>query len=312
MGLIAETLKRKWLDVSFQTGGQRVDIFERPGRWMSSDRLRRLQSDMEAVAISSLEAGKLDYGVFAEETSAFDNTIVTLVRRLDDDRPIAFNALSLMDISAFGADCRVVHLGLVMVDANERNKGLSWILYGLTCLLIFVRGGMRPTYVSNVTQVPAVVGMVSETFSEVCPTPSDSKPKDFRKILIAREIMANHRHVFGVGDDATFEEQRFIIRNAYTGGSDDLMKTFEDAPQHRDAQYNDWCAKMLNYDRGDDFLQIGVIDLYAAQRYVTRTVPRKSILQVAVLGALVVMRRALLPVFHWFDTKTDFGRIRAR
>ena len=76
-----------------------------------------------------------------------------------------------MDVTLHGRDAEVVHLGLVMVDPSLRSSGLSWVLYGLTCLVLFVRRQLRPLWLSNVTQVPAIVGMVSETFSDVFPAP---------------------------------------------------------------------------------------------------------------------------------------------
>lgn len=312
MGLIAKAVSKDYLDVSFQSGTNTVEIFERPGRWMSSERLEELRSDLIGVARETLESGALDYGVLSGDRERLENAIITLVRRANDGKPVAFNALALIDCHMSTSRVRVIHLGLVMVDPKERQKGLSWILYGLTCLLLFIRSGLRPLYVSNVTQVPAVVGMVSETFSEVSPTPEEPEPSDFRKILIAREIMQNHRHVFGVGADAEFDEKRFVIRNAYTGGSDDLKKTVEETSKHREDKFNGWCRRELNYDRGDDFLQIGQIDLAAAQRYVSRTVPKGSLMQLAALGALVVARRVFLPAAHWFNSEKDYGLLRAR
>ncbi|MBG6143101.1 MAG: hypothetical protein RIE06_29500 [Roseibium album] len=312
MRLIAKAVSKDYLDVSFQSGTNTVEIVERPGRWMTADRLEKLRSDLTGIATATLETGALDYGVLSGNRERLENAIVTLVRRTSDGKPVAFNALSLMDCNLSASRCRIIHLGLVMIDPQERQKGLSWILYGLTCLLLFIRGGLRPLYVSNVTQVPAVVGMVCETFSEVCPSPEEPEPSDFRKILIAREIMQNHRHVFGVGADADFDEKRFVIRNAYTGGSDDLKKTIEQTTRHRDEKYNTWCRNELNYDRGDDVLQIGLIDLAAAQRYVARAVPRGSLMQLAALGTLVFARRVFLPAAHWFNSEKDYGLLRAR
>ncbi|MDA9249842.1 hypothetical protein N8140_01975 [Octadecabacter sp.] len=64
-----------------------------------------------------------------------------------------------------------------------------------------------------------------------------------------------------------------MITNAYTGGSDDLKKTWDTAPKHRDAVFNDFCQAVLDYDRGDDVLQLGRIDLPALRHYLTRDVP---------------------------------------
>ena len=59
--------------------------------------------------------------------------------------------------------------------------------------------------------------------------------------------MRRHRRVFGVGEDAGFDEARFVITNAYTGGSDNLKKSFDVAPKHRDEAYNDFCREQLDY-----------------------------------------------------------------
>ena len=123
--------------------------------------------------------------------------IITLVTRRDGT-PIAFNALAIMTLAGAAHPTEVLHLGLVMVDPDERSKNLSWMLYGLTCFLIFMRRQFRPVWVSNVTQVPAVVGMVSQMFSDVWPGPANGR-RTLNHLLLARRIMDTQRHVFGVG-----------------------------------------------------------------------------------------------------------------
>jgi GNAT superfamily N-acetyltransferase len=153
--------------------------------------------------------------------------IITLISEEATGRPIAFNALSVMDVELDGAPAEVTHLGLVMVDPDVRGQGFSWVLYGLTALVLFARDGLRPKWISNVSQVPAVVGMVCDTFSDVFPSPHVGTHQSFAHLQLARAIMARHRAVFGVGDEAGFDEARFVITSAYTGGSDPLKKPFE-------------------------------------------------------------------------------------
>ena len=74
-----------------------------------------------------------------------------------------------MSVELDGEQQEVTHLGLVMVDPDVQGQGLSWVLYGLTTLVLFARDGLRPKWISNVTQVPAVFGMVCDTFSDVFP-----------------------------------------------------------------------------------------------------------------------------------------------
>ncbi|WP_374368585.1 hypothetical protein [Dongia sp.] len=122
--------------------------------------------------------------------------------------------------------------------------------------------------------------------------------------------MSDHRHVFGVGAEVRFDEEKFVIQDAYTGGSDNLTKSFESAPKHRKAIYNEVCAQDLDYDRGDDFIQIGRIDLNAARKYLTRIVPRRSVAGVAAALVLVTLQRIILPVLHWFDSRRQWGDLR--
>jgi hypothetical protein len=181
----------------------------------------------------------------------------------------------------------------------------------LTTLSLFARDGLRPKWISNVTQVPAVFGMVCETFSDVFPAPTPTR-QSFAHLQLARGIMRDHRHVFGVGDEAGFDEGRFVISNAYTGGSDALKKTFEAASKHRDEQYNAFCVRELDYARGDDVLQIGRIDLAGARRYVTREVPTGSLPALLAASAVLALQRLVLPLIHWMDDTRGFGILRPR
>jgi hypothetical protein len=237
---------------------------------------------------------------------------VTLVSETATGRAIAFNALALMEARLNGEPQQIMHLGLVMVDPDYRGRGLSDVLYGLTVLLLFIRGGLRARWLSNVSQVPAVIGMVAETFSNVFPSPLPGSRQSFSHLTLARQIMSRHRDVFGVGEDASFDERRTVIANAYTGGSDCLKKRFEDAPKHRKQIYNEFCAANLDYERGDDFLQIGVIDIAAARRYLLRHTPRSSWPGLIIEAAVLILQRLLLPAIYWFDSSRHFGLLRPR
>jgi hypothetical protein len=121
-------------------------------------------------------------------------------------------------------------------------------------------------WVSNVTQVPSIIGRVADTFSDVYPRPGASCRPPADHVILASQIMRHHRTAFGVGKEAIFDETRFVIQNAYTGGSNNLKKTFAAVQKHRNDAYNEFCARELDYARGDDFLQIGRVDVAALCR----------------------------------------------
>lgn len=309
IGTVLKAVGRRQMDVSLRHGPDlQVRIIERPGQWMDEEEKAALAADLRHIAAKTLPAEALSYGVFDETGTAMDSAIITLVRRKDGS-PIAFNALAVMHLQTEPRPTEVLHLGLVMVDPDERSKNLSWVLYGLTCFLIFFRRQFRPVWISNVTQVPAVVGMVSTMFSNVWPQPQGTR-RTLTHLILARRIMEAHRHVFGVGLDAGFDEDRFVITNAYTGGSDGLKKTFGDAPKHRDEAFNSFCKDRLDYDRGDDVIQLGQMDMAAIRTYLAREVPRSAALGLLLTGGMLALRRLVLPVLHWSDSRQSWSILR--
>ena len=123
--------------------------------------------------------------------------------------------------------------------------------------------------------------------------------------------MARHRSAFGVGEEAGFDEARFVISNAYTGGSDHLKRQFASAPKPpaRGIQ-RILRARSLDYDRGDDLLQIGRIDLAASRRYLLHSVPRRSLPGLLATIAFLVFQRVALPVLYWFTADKPWGVLR--
>ena len=306
-------MDRRYLDLSLPVGqSRRMRIVERPGLWMAPDRLATLVGQLRQIASRTFADKDREYGIFSGDTSRLESTFVTLVTDSQTGAPIAFNALPVIPLELDGRPVDLLHLGLVMVDPDQRSKGLSWVLYGLTCFLLFIRNQGRPIWISNVTQVPAVVGMVTETFSEVYPDPKTNAPRKFRHLVLVRQIMRAHRYVFGVGPEAGFDEQSFIITNSYTGGSDNLKKTFDAAQKHRQPVFNDFCQSHLDYVRGDDVIQIGKLDLAAARRYLTDMVPKGALGLVLVASVMALVQRAILPIVQWLDADREFGRLRPR
>lgn len=308
-----KALSQPTIDLTLRTHvGLRTRIVEFPGLSLPSAELHALVAQLRIIAGKTLPQEILTYGMFSGAPERLSRAIVTLICEEESGRPIAFNALSVMDVELDGQPTEVTHLGLVMVDPDVRGQGLSWVLYGLTALVLFARDGLRPKWISNVTQVPAIVGMVCTTFSDVFPSPLPGPRRSFAHLQLARGIMARHRAVFGVGEEAGFDEARFVISNAYTGGSDALKKTFEAAPKHREATYNDFCARELDYGRGDDVLQLGRIDLAGARRYLLSEVPNGSLPSLLVAFAVLALQRLVLPVVHWMDDTRGFGTLRPR
>ena len=290
--------------------GVRGWVIERPGLHLAAPDQASLLEDLREIARKTLAEGDLDYGIFDPASGAMERSVITVLYDSGTHLPIAFNSMPLLDVDIQGQPLEIVHLGLVMVDPNARSAGLSAILYGFACAMLLIRNQFRPVWVSSVTQVPAVVGLVSELYSETFPSPKPNARRSFEHLQIAKRIMRKHRSAFGVGADAGFDAETFIISNAYTGGSDNLKKTFASAPKHRNTAVNDLCESALDYARGDDFLQIGKLDVAALRYFLFRTLPGRSAISSTMALIFFAFQFVFLPIRHWFDADKPWGALR--
>ena len=166
---------------------------------------------------------------------------------------------------------RILHLGLALVHPDGRRRNLSRSVYGVTMLLLFLRGLMRPMWITNVSQVPSAIGSFAIYFDDVYPALGPDR-RTAEHYALAAQVMAHHRAAFGVAEEARFDLERFVIEDAYTGGSENLKKPFEETTKHCRTGYGQLCLDALDYDRGDDFLQIGRYTAQAILRCLARRI----------------------------------------
>ena len=308
--LAIDAFRRRHLNVRFRTrGSSRARIVEFPGRWMDPGELNRLVEDIRTVVRAGVPGGSLDYGVLSDP-ERLRNAVLTVIYAESDGRPVAFNVLHVLPCDIRGREEEVIHLGLVLIDPDFRQHGLMGALYGITCFLLIMRRQMRPMWVSNVTQLPLVFGIVSDFMEDVFPAAHLRTRRTFAHLQIARQIATRYRSVYGTGPEAEFDAERFILRNSYTGGSDNLKKTFEEAPKYRNESVNCMCQEQLDYDRGDDFLQIGRFTFSVARRYLTRSASVISPLFLVTQAGMLLLESLVAPVLQWLTPSRAMGALR--
>ncbi len=247
-------------------------IYDKPGLWMSDAALGRLRDELTGVARAAIP-GDLTYGVFKPERRPYENRLIVVGRHLARGEAVGFNAMPELSVEIDQGPVRVLHLGLLVIHPRYQRQGFQGLLYGLGAFSALHRIPERPVWISNVTEVPAVFGAVSDHFLDVYPSYHAPGPPPAAHRALALAIMRDHSHEFGVGKDAAFDADRFVIQGSYTGGSDALKKTFEVAPKHRVEAANEYCRAHLDYGRGDDFLQIARIDGTVFTRWLAERIP---------------------------------------
>lgn len=282
--------------------GQRFEVafWERPGVWCDDATLTKMTEDLRVVAKAGQEGKPVPmYGALLGERGDLARRVITIAYDTATGRPVGFNALAALDLQVGVHPETVLHLGLTYVDPEFQGHGLPGLLYGAAAFLLLFKGGLRGFWISNVTQVPAVVGLVSGGYAHVYPNPLKGTRQTFTHLTLARQIMRHHRAAFGVADESPYDEVRSIIQDAYTGGSDELKKTFEDAPKHRDARVNAWCEKQLDYRRGDDVLQLGRCTLGSSLGFLGSRLPKGAVVQLAFQAFVLLLFATVVPALRW-------------
>lgn len=275
-------------------------VYERPGAWCSEEELNSLVKDLRQVAMAGQEGREIPfYGPLEGKRDDMAYRIISVAYDRKQNKPVGFSAQSYLPLEEGQFKTEVVHLGLIYVDPTLQGKSISYLLSLLPNILILIKSGFRNTWVSSVSQVPAVVGLVASNYSDVYPSHLKGSRQSFWHRKLASLIMSRHRSVFGVGDDATFELDHQIIRNAYTGGSDNMKKTFDQSAMHRLPEVNSMCQKNLDYERGDDYLQLGKLGHDVITGLFKNKMRNLSRVHIFLNLLLILIATGLLPVIRW-------------
>jgi hypothetical protein len=280
-------------------GGLKFQIWEKPALWCSKEQLEKIISDVTEVVANSEDAIDIpEYGVLKGEESDLSKRIISIIYD-KDDKPIAMSAQIYFNIELGATNEEVLHLGLAFVSKSSRGKSITTLIYGLPNLFILLKNGFRKQWISNVTQVPAAFGLVQDFYSDCYPSMYQDNPNQEQKI-IAQRIFDDNKQAFGVGEEAVFLADDFIIEDSYTGGSDNLKKTYEQCAKYRaDRRVDVFLKDSLDYERGDDFLQVAFLDIKSIVRVLKNKVIQGVLGNFIINIFLALFLVIVLPYFRW-------------
>lgn len=284
--------------------GMVFKVWERPGGWLTEEKMKKLMADIQQVATAGQgEKDIPDYGVLKGDIEDLKNRVVTIGYEKKTGRPIGFAAQIFLNVPLGLSPIEVLHLGLVYVAKDFQKKWIAGMLYVLPNILLLLKNGFRPIWISNVSQVPSVVGIVADYYEKVYPDPIHETKQALMHKSLSEGIMKYHRSAFGTGEDAVYDGDRQIIYNSYTGGSDNLKKKFEECTQYRNPKANIFCKENLDYARGDDFLQIGTLSGKLIHNFFSKRVSGVSRIQWFLYLLVASVFITLLPILKWLTRK---------
>lgn len=247
----------------------RIEFYHRPARTLAPADARRLVDALRRVGETCFDALP-DYQVF-RGLAALDDKVITVARDRDG-RMLGFCAGILLDVPGVP---HVLHLGLTCVDPDARGRRLTHRLTGRLAMQYLARHNpLGRTWISNVACVLSSVGNVALNFDAVFPSPWLDRPSATHR-QIAEVIAARYRDDIHIDAHAELDPRRFVFRGSVPGTV--FHKEADDARfHHREAGLNDFYRALLDFDAGDEVVQIGHFSLATLRRYLASGFGRRK------------------------------------
>jgi len=232
-----------------------------PGLWLPESELADLRKNIERVTLSELDTLP-EYGVYLSSRDPYTNRIITLVYKRNETTPAAFAAMVHCRVHAGAKAHPVLHLGLIVKSGGTLRRNLLFLIYYYPLIYFFMLRGFRPCWITSVSMEPSIIGSVADNFGAVFPHYLGITQPTETMRRIARAFVSDHGHEFGIGPNASLDENRFVIQGSCRGPSEAIRASFDQSAKYKkDPRCNTYCEKTLNYERGDELLQIGRLRL---------------------------------------------------
>ena len=247
----------------------KMEIYDRPGRYLNQIELDHLIADLRSVASECLDELP-DYQCLSGRREEFERLIIAVYRSKDGNM-LGFCSSYLLDMGAHG---QLLHLGLTCVRPLARRLGLTHKLTSKVLTTYLLRYSLfKTTWISNVACVLSSLGNVALHFDDVYPSPYKTQPS-LEQIQIAKTINEKYRHELYIRDEARFDEKNFIFEESVLGNI--FQKEQADRRyHHRSQKMTEFYTSLMDFNRGDEVLQIGKVSLMTFPRYLLKNFKKR-------------------------------------
>ena len=246
-----------------------IEVYDRPGRYLCQVELNKLHQEILSVAGECLEDIPF-YQCLTGERKEYERLIIAVARGRDG-KMLGFCSSYLLDGADLGT---ILHLGLTCVRPLARRMGFTHKLTSKVVMTYLLRYSLfRPSWISNVACVLSSLGNVALHFENVFPSPFQSSPSP-EQVKVAKLINDKFRWELYVNKDAEFEEETFVFKGSVTGTV--FEKSESDLKyHHRNPELTSFYLSLINFETGDEVLQIGKVSLLTFPKYLLRSIVKK-------------------------------------
>jgi hypothetical protein len=234
----------------------RYQVLHFPGRWMDDPARQALAAELRATAATCFEQLP-DYQCLRGTREELSDKVIAVGRRADGTMA-GFCSTVLLDVPDVGP---VLHLGLTCVRPDARGGGLTHKLNGRAVIGYLLR--RRPLgrlWITNCACVLSSLGNVALNFDDVYPSPFfRGRPTEAQR-RIAAELDRRCRDKLYVRPEAVLDGEAFVFRGSVR--STVFQKSAEQkAFHHRMGDLNAFYRELLDFEQGDEVLQVGSVNL---------------------------------------------------
>lgn len=236
-----------------------------PGRYMSDKQRDALVADLCSVAGECFDEVP-NYQALTGKREELERAVITTARNKKGEL-IGFVSALVLKVEEVG---NVLHLGLTCVHPKARGLKLTHKLTSKMLMNYLLKESpLSETWITNCACVLSSLGNVALYFEDLYPSPYGVEVPSMTHVNIAREIDRKYREPIAINDTAKFNLSTFIFEGSVDGtifSKDSTDSRFH----HRDKALTRYYQDILDFERGDEVLQIGKVSLMTLPKYVLK------------------------------------------
>jgi hypothetical protein len=210
------------------------------------------------------------YGVYLPSREPYENRIISIVFDEITGAPVGFGAMVHLPLQLAAQRLTLIHLGLVITTKNRLGRELLFLIYFWPLLYLLALRKLQSYWITSVSMEPTIIGAVSDNFGSVFPHYSKRAQPTKLQSMIAEIVFNEHGHEFGMGSNAVLDKENFVISGSCCGPSDALRVDYRHSARYVMPACNRFCEDTLDYERGDELLQVGQVSCGASISTISR------------------------------------------
>jgi hypothetical protein len=242
-----------------------------PGKKLTDQALASLVNEMRELA-SLCFPETPNYQALTGERSELSRAVIILARN-KQGKLLGFCSALVLAVESVG---NVLHTGLTCVHPEARGKKLTHKLTSKLLVNYLRKESLfQDTWITNCACVLSSIGNVALYFEDVYPSPLGLATPTMTHINIAKAISEHYRAPIAINEDAVFNLKTFVFEGSV---KDTLFEKSADDERfhHRNVELTTFYKDLLNWERGDEVLQVAKVNFMTFPKYAMKKAMRST------------------------------------